>query len=200
MKEIIKLGVILFLFCAIGSGVLAYVNEITKDKIKENKKLTEDAARSEVLPNVKFDGPFTANAGKPDSLVYYMGKDTDGNIVGYTFVAAGRGYSSTVKTMVSVSPEFQVLKIKVIEQNETPGLGANCLKDDFAPRFEKMNITDLVVDKDGGKIKSITGSTISTRAITKSIRNALMIMKNEIETNPKSAEPAVKVALAGGSL
>jgi Na+-translocating ferredoxin:NAD+ oxidoreductase subunit G len=200
MKEILKLGIILFLFCAIGSGVLAFVNKMTKDKIDQNNKMTEEQARAEVLPNVKFEGPFTADAGKPDSLVYYLGNDQDGKLVGYTFVAAGKGYSSNVKTMVSVGSEFQVLKIKVIEQNETPGLGANCMKDNFAPRFNNLNISELSVDKDGGKIKSITGSTITTRAITKSIRNAILVLKKAIEANPQPSQSTIKVAISGGSL
>ncbi|HNX00395.1 MAG TPA: RnfABCDGE type electron transport complex subunit G [Candidatus Cloacimonadota bacterium] len=200
MKEILKLGIILFLFCAIGSGVLAFVNKMTKDKIAENKKKTEADARKEVLPNVTFDGPFTADAGKPDSLQYFIGKDQKGAIVGYTFIASGRGYSSTVRTMVAADQAFQILKIKVIDQNETPGLGANSSKDNFPPRFEKMGISDLVVDKDGGKIKSITGSTITTRAITKSIRNALTVLKGAVETTPKQVAPTEKLVASGGSL
>jgi Na+-translocating ferredoxin:NAD+ oxidoreductase subunit G len=186
MKEILKIGFILFLFCAIASGVLAFVNKLTKEKIAQNKQLTEGSARADVVPEGKLEGPFIANAGKPDSLVYYTKKSEDGKVDGFTFVAAGRGYSSTVKTMVAVTSDYTIQKIKVIEQNETPGLGANCLNADFPSKFANLKMSELAVDKDGGKIKSISGATITTRAITKSIASALKILKAEAEANPNA--------------
>ena len=103
------------------------------------------------------------------------------NLIGYTFQASLYGYSSDVKTMVGVSPDFIIKKIKIISQSETPGLGANCMKEDIQRRFFDLNKEQLVVKEDGGNIKSITGATITTRTIANSLKNGLSILQNNLE-------------------
>ncbi len=168
MKFYLKLGAILLLIASIASGILAVVNNLTDPIIKNNQLETEKLARKEVLSlaitfEEKIDKDFK----------YYCGKDDNGKIVGYTFVAFGPGYSSTIKTMVGVNLDFSIENIKIIYQAETPGLGANCSNPDFPDRFKTLTVKDMKVDKDGGKIASITGATISTRAISDSINKGL---------------------------
>ena len=43
---------------------------------------------------------------------------------GYTFTAYGKGYSSTIETIVGVDPDGSICGIKIVDQKETPGLGA----------------------------------------------------------------------------
>jgi electron transport complex protein RnfG len=90
------------------------------------------------------------------------------------------GYSSEVKTMVGVSTGFKVTSIKIIDQAETPGLGANCEKPEFTELFENMTADKLKVDKDGGSIRSLTGATITTRAIANSIRAGIEVLADKL--------------------
>ncbi len=169
MKYFFKLGFVLLVITVIASGVLAYINSITKPIIEENQRKAKEEARMEVLPE----------AATFDSISYlneetvYIGKNEEGNIVGYTFVASLYGYSSDVKTMVGVTPDLKVNRIKIIEQKETPGLGANCEKPEFQQQFENKNKSEMTVDKDGGNIISITGATITTRTLAQSIKLGL---------------------------
>lgn len=105
-------------------------------------------------------------------------------MVGYTFVAAKNGYSSNVKTMVGLKPDFSINKIKIIFQSETPGLGANSEKPEFQQQFSGKTLTDLKVDKDGGSIKSLTGATITSRAVTNSINEGITILKQKLQNSP----------------
>ena len=84
---------------------------------------------------------------------------------------------SDVKTMVGVTPDLKVNRIKIIEQKETPGLGANCEKPKFQQQFENKNKSEMTVDKDGGNIISITGATITTRTVTNSIKAGLNFLE-----------------------
>ena len=169
MKYFFKLGFVLLVITVIASGVLAYINSITKPIIEENQRKAKEEARMEVLPE----------AATFDSISYlneetvYIGKNEEGYIVGYTFVASLYGYSSDVKTMVGVTPDLKVNRIKIIEQKETPGLGANCEKPEFQQQFENKNKSEMTVDKDGGNIISITGATITTRTLAQSIKLGL---------------------------
>ncbi len=171
----VRLSVVLLLIAGIASGILAYVNQLTDPVIKKNQAEAERIARSDVLSEAK---DFAEH--EKDGFKYFDGLDDNGNVIGYTFIAYGPGYSSTIQTMVGVNKELEVQNIKIIYQSETPGLGANCVKDDFAPRFEKQTMTTLKVDKDGGKIASITGATITTRAITKSISAGIKSLSDAV--------------------
>ena len=122
---------------------------------------------------------------------YYIGKKSD-DVVGYTFVAAMYGYSSEVKTMVGVSPNLSVTNIKIIDQAETPGLGANCERPEFTELFENMTSDKLKVDKDGGDIRSLTGATITSRAVTNSIRQGIETLRNKLQPVNGSLETEVK--------
>ena len=173
MKYFFRLGFVLLVITVIASGVLAYINSITKPIIEENQRKAKEKARMEVLPE----------AATFDSISYlneetvYVGKNEESNIVGYTFVASLYGYSSDVKTMVGVTPDLKVNRIKIIEQKETPGLGANCEKPKFQQQFENKNKSEMTVDKDGGNIISITGATITTRTVTNSIKAGLNFLE-----------------------
>lgn len=169
MKYYLQLGFVLLLITAIASGVLAYINGLTAPMIQENQRRIKAEARQEVLSEATvFD-----SIGAFNNEAVYAGKDADNVVVGFTFLASLYGYSSNIKTMVGVKPDLIVNKIKIISQTETPGLGANCQQMEFQAQFSDQSSGDLVVDKDGGQIVSITGATITTRTIANSIRNGL---------------------------
>lgn len=171
MKYYFKLGLILFIITAIASGVLAYLNTITQPIIEENQRVAQEKARKEVLPSAVTFEEVTGE------LSYHIGKDRDDNVVGYTFVASLYGYSSDVKTMVGVNTDLIIEKIKIISQAETPGLGANCDNPEFQAQFSAKQKSELIVDKDGGPIVSLTGATITTRTVANSIRSAMDMLK-----------------------
>lgn len=177
MKYYLKLGFVLLIITAIASGVLAYLNTITQPIIEENQRIAQEKARKEVLPSaITFEEVFDEEVLDEEvagDLIYHIGKDADGNVVGYTFVASLYGYSSDVKTMVGVNTDLVIEKIKIISQAETPGLGANCEKVEFQEQFSGRQKAEMKVDKDGGTIVSLTGATITTRTIANSIRSAM---------------------------
>ena len=59
-------------------------------------------------------------------------------------------------------------------------MGANCEAVEYASKYELKAKHELKVDKDGGKIASLTGATITTRAITNSIRDGLHNLEKAI--------------------
>lgn len=187
MKYYFKLGFVLLLITAIASGILAYLDGVTKPIIADSEKKTQVEARKQVLAAASFfekdslkvelekdNNPLKIQKEATSAwFEFYRGFDADKNMVGYTFQAVKYGYSGFVKTMVGVDKNLNITQIKVVSQSETPGLGAKCVEPDFPNRFKGLSKDNLLVDKDGGNIASITGATISTRAITESIKDAL---------------------------
>lgn len=175
MKYYIKLGLILLIFCVVASGILAYVNSLTAPVIAQRKASEEIQAREALIPNADFE-----EMQSDQGLTYYKAKNPETEeILGYTFIAASLGYSSTVQTMVGVDKDFKVLGIQVVDQSETPGLGANCTLPAFTNQFSGMTIEDIAVEKDGGVVMSLSGATITSRCIANSLRESILDVQDE---------------------
>ncbi len=190
MKFYLKLGLILLAFCIVATALLAYINSVTAPRIAEQKRLEAEKAREELIPGASFGDPVAIPLEPGKQLEYYIARDPKDptRILGYVFITDKYGYSSSVKTMAAVDSTFRIINIKVIEQAETPGLGANCVSDpDFSAQFRTLGTDDLKVDKDGGtKVKSLTGATITTRAITNSLKEAIQIVRDNVKGAAKN--------------
>jgi len=175
MKYYLKLSGILLAICVVASGTLAFVNQKTAPIIKNIASQEEKAAMLFVLPATKsfakqISGDFT----------YFLAKDEFDEIIGYVFVASEYGYSSDVKTVVGLKEDFSVNSIKIISQTETPGLGANCEKRQWQDQFQGKKLAQMAVKKDGGEIVSITGSTITSRAVANSISAGIKLLEGAV--------------------
>ncbi len=185
MRDIIKLGLILMIYSVAAGASLAGVNIMTMQKVENNRLLAAEKARSAALPGI--DGGFES---KKDGagFEYWVGyKDqAKTQVGGYVFIARGKGYSSEIESMIGVDPAGKIMGAQVVTQQETPGLGTKITEirhGEKEPWFSgqfigKSLLDDLRVNKDGGVIDSITGATISSRAMTNSIRDGLEKLKS----------------------
>ncbi len=177
MNDIIRFGGILLLVSVIAAAGLAAVYQVTNPRILEQKKLELQNALGTAMQGADVNA-IKEVAGEGGGILYYKGfvaPDTS-ELVGYAFIAAGIGYSSTIETMVGVDSTGKIIGIKILSQGETPGLGTKVQEVRYGekePWFQQQflgrSVSKLAVDKDGGEIKSITGATISSRAVAKSI-------------------------------
>lgn len=198
MLNIIRLSIILASVTLVAAFVLAEIYSITKPRIEQQKEIKTQEALSYVLPEAQKIQPITQKIpvkdGKGNTLyekeeiVYYKAyaDQQEGNMIGYAFKAFGKGYDSVIETMVGIDTTGMIQKIKIIYQKETPGLGA--LAEESEPfegkkwstqQFSHKKIDELKVDKDGGQIVSITGATITSRAITNSIKSKMEDLLSE---------------------
>ncbi|MBN1465775.1 RnfABCDGE type electron transport complex subunit G [candidate division KSB1 bacterium] len=176
MKELCKLGGLLMLITTIAASALAGIYNVTKPRIEAQKALQLERALTIALPSAPREAIFPVQ--DEDVILYYVGYKTPEKkeLIGYAFVSHGSGYSSVIETMVGVDTLGNILGMKVLNQVETPGLGTKVEEirhGDDAPWFTQQFIArpagQVAVDKDGGDIQSITGATISSRALTKSV-------------------------------
>ena len=176
MKDIGKLGGLLMLITAIAATALAGIYNVTKPLIEAQKALALDRALTIALPDAPRDAIFPVE--KEDEVLYYVGYSSSDKIelVGYAFVSYGPAYSSVIETMVGVDSAGNIIGMKVVSQVETPGLGTKVEEIKygenapwFTRQFLKKSAEKVAVDKDGGEIQSVTGATISSRALTNSV-------------------------------
>ncbi len=169
MKEITRYGFTLALICIIASGLLAGVNSLTNPKIIRQAQAEEEAGLKAVLPQGEIFQPVK----KEGEILYYNVYDKQNKFIGAAFKASGKGYSSVVETMVGMLQDGTITAVKVLSQNETPGLGAKVGETDFAGRFSNK--------KDLSDIQAITGATISSKAVIDSVKKKAAEIKELIK-------------------
>ncbi len=182
MKEIFRLCFVLTVISAVSAGVLAFVNQKTKEPIENSFREEKMKAVRAVLP--EFDNEpdkdtVTLELENQAPLTLYIGRK-GGSIVGAAFpVTAPDGYSGDIEIMVGVDTAGVVRGVEILRHLETPGLGAKIVEAGFREQFENMDLEDKwAVEKDGGGIKQITGATISSRAVTHAIARGLELFRD----------------------
>jgi len=191
MRQMLRFGFILGLICIVAVGLLAGINTLTEPKIVARKEAEIKATLLELFPEgVKF---------KPVELnqeTIYKVYDKDNNFLGIVFKAEGRGYSSKIETMAGMLKSGEIRAIKILSQNETPGLGSRIAEVEeentiwdvlkgrkkektkkpwFQEQFKNKRIDQL---KD---IQAITGATISSKAVIDSVNKKAQELKKIIE-------------------
>ncbi len=192
MKTIVKMIVVLTAISLLSGGLLSSLDSYTAPRIAENRMKQLKAAIAEVLPKYDYYDEF-----KTKTSVIYVGKlNGVEEPVGLAFKTAGNGFQGKIVMMVGVKPDFsEVIKMRVLEQVETPGLGTKIVVDPsnkenplwFPEQFEGLIlnpaievIKNLKPEKDN-QIQAIAGATISSQAIANILNEQIAEVKRAYE-------------------
>ena len=192
MKDLLRYAVILAIVTMISAGSLAWINQITLPKILAQQENQLNEGLFSVLPGVASGRLVPIE--QDGETKFYMGySDTSQkNLIGYAYLNRANGYSSTIQTLIGLDSLGQILGVRVLFQQETPGLGTRCEEirsGETSPWWQEQFIgkmaTNVRVDKDGGQIESITGATITSRAIAVGIAQQAVSTLEEIRQIPE---------------
>jgi electron transport complex protein RnfG len=120
---------------------------------------------------------------------FYAVYDAQQQLLGFAIKAKGMGYQDTIQLLYGYSPQKRaVVGMKILNSRETPGLGDRTGKDPhFLQNFKQLPVAlapdkqhllhTIISVKSGTKTKpwqidSISGATISSRAVTSIIRSS----------------------------
>lgn len=168
MKYFLRLTLTLLLITAVVAGLLALVNYFTEDKITALKEEKAKEAMRQVLPAGSYE-PLPCH--KEGITALYQADD-----LGYVVRLEAGGFGGAIDMMVGVHTDGTVSGISIISHGETASLGANCTREDWRSQFAGLS-GELAVDKDGGQVDSLTGATVTSRAITEAVEQALNVVK-----------------------
>ncbi len=163
-QYILRLTVTLFLITAVVAGLLALVDYVTADKIEEIQNEKARISMTEVLPAENYEA---LTVEKEGILAAYKADD-----LGYVVRVEVNGFGGAIDMMVGVKADGSVSGVSIVSHAETASLGANCTREDWRSQFVGQS-GELAVDKDGGRIDSLTGATVTSRAVTNGINLAL---------------------------
>ena len=157
----------------VAAGALAGVYMMTMAPIETAMKAKQEAAIMQVLPQV--EGLQVADAEEINGITLYkayVGEEW----VGTAVEASTKGnqnmpFGGVFRLMVGFDNVGNVVNYVVLEQAETPGLGAlmttwfkNADKPGQYILGKNPATTEFSVSKDGGDVDAITASTITSRA------------------------------------
>ncbi len=175
IKEILTPAIVLFLISAICTGILAFTNSITVNKIEENNIKAEEDSMREVYP----DAASFSEKKKINGVELYEALDNGGNVLGYIFTGKSKGYGGDVRFMTGISSDGLVTGVKELELNETAGLGMNARKSDFKEQYagKTGEFTVVKSNPSENEIQALTGATITSKAVTEAVNQAVKSYK-----------------------
>ena len=190
MKDMIKvtLGlVVIFIAAGLIMG-LTYMKTSPVRFIAE-KKEHEEALKQmapEATDPIHAAGKWTVHKKERE----YYAATAGGKTIAYIADTAGKGYSSFIPMLVSLDTDLKIKDVNILHHGETPGLGDQ-VEDRklFLDQFKGKALPQLVLIKGETKenIQAITGATISSRAVTNGVRDAVQMLVDKYGAGVTSA-------------
>lgn len=149
---------------AISVTALTYTDRMTRGEIEAQKEAQTESMLSEMFPEM------SRYEFRDDIYTIY----SDGDEIGYAFIAVGKGYGGGIDILVGLEDEKTLKGITIISQKETPGLGTRIAEPSFTDMFSGLNIADVALRQDGGQVDAITSSTVSSAAVVDAVRTTAM--------------------------
>ncbi|HPR62984.1 MAG TPA: FMN-binding protein [Thermoanaerobaculia bacterium] len=176
----VRIVLILVIVCLVIGGSVSYFAAYTQPMIERNAREALKKAVNEVLPGVDSFEEIVPG----DSFRVYKGKDAGGNTIGYAIYRVGVGFQDKIALIFGVDPDMtKIFALNILDQKETPGLGAKITDDKaFLGFWKEKSLTspisyakpprpaDALSDS---QINAISGATISSDAVVKIVNAAV---------------------------
>ena len=174
--EVITPTAVLAIICVVVTLALSSTNLLTAGKIEALAIETQNKAMAKLIEADEYhELPATTSFGD----ITYNAAIKNGDTVGCIFVTEANGYGGVVSVMTAVDMEGKIIAVEILAAaDETPGLGQNVTKEYFYTRFNGMS-GDIIAAKAGtakkenNEIDAVTGATISSKAVTTAVNQAL---------------------------
>lgn len=191
MKEPVKFGIILLVFCAVSAGLLAYVNSFTAPVIAEaefqkavdsyGEIFGEAADGFEELDESEFANIKEKHPNIEKIFVAKKGED----IVGYGINVESNGFGGAMTNALGFLIEGEkIAGFRNISNQETSGYGTRITTDEYYPSYEgKSAAGDLVISKDpqaDNEVMWLTSATVSSKGVLEGANEAVAVFQELI--------------------
>ncbi len=165
--NIFAIGINLTIACLLSGTIIAGVYSVTAPVAARERENLKTRAMQELVADAQTFKPIE---GKTE----WYAAVKDGQTLAYVVPAESKGYGGAIKMVTAIGPDGKILNYKILIHNETPGLGDKAAQPKFANQFAGKGPADLEVVKTptDKNIQALTGATITSRAVTKGIREA----------------------------
>ena len=175
-------------------GLLISVTDAAlSEQIEQNKADKLNRLTLWLLPKAKHFVPMDAQfevglgRGRSEKVTVYKAVGETQECVGWSFGAAGDGFSGRIELVVAVVANFgKLMGFEVLVSSETPGFGDRIKYDYYrnqfrgAPAGELKLVSTGSADKIDSEIVAITGATVSSEAVVNILNSFLGGVKNRM--------------------
>lgn len=181
-----KNGGLLAIFALLATTLVSVTNLLTEDRIQEQQQKELLKVLNQVIPADSHDNELYKSCtlitneqylGTPTPIPAYVAEKA-GQKTGIAIEAvAPDGYSGAIKLVVGLNIDGKVTGVRVLNHNETPGLGdkidtriSNWINSFTGKKVNGEKDTRWAVRKDGGEFDQFTGATITPRAVVGAVK------------------------------
>lgn len=154
-------ALILFVICMLATAALAGTHEMTKDVIAERVRAAMEENKRELFPDATEFKAVEAPEGA-DVLLAEAAYDNAGNIIGYFFQTAAKGYGGLIQTYTGIKADGTISGVIFGENEETPGFGKKIEQDWFMDNFKGKSANSFFVTKSSGDSATATADADSS--------------------------------------
>lgn len=190
LRYMTRTAILLVSFAVIGTTVLAYVNQQTRDAIASSQRralldtlhvLINDDAYDNDLYIDRITIVNKKQLGSKRPLNIYRARKQGQPVAAVIESVAPDGYSGDIKLLIAIDAAGTLLGVRVLEHKETPGLGdkLEIVRSTWITSFNNRSLSQpgkagWAVKKDGGTFDQFTGATITPRAVVKAVYSTLL--------------------------
>lgn len=179
MKKVLHIVSVLTITAIISGSVLSVVGNWAKPFIEENRIRAISKAIFQVQPEGKHYEKISSN-----EMEVFEVFDENKNSIGYAVVHQGNGFQGIIKLIFGTDKNLQkITAIEILDQVETPGLGTLITEENFKAQFKdlitqpKINLVKGKAPSANNEVRSITGATISSKAVVEIVNDAVEKLK-----------------------
>lgn len=199
----IKNAAILALFACLATALVMTTLILTRDIIAKEQQKALEVYLNQVIPKHMYNNELhqscvtliNPNQPKKNNHQHVHIAKNDNTTVAYAIeTVTNEGYSGDISMIIGVNSSFEILGVRTLEHQETPGLGdaierkkSNWVESFIGHSINSTSTNAWAVKKDGGQFDQFTGATITPRAYIKAIKEALLFLKSRhhlLSTSP----------------
>jgi H+/Na+-translocating ferredoxin:NAD+ oxidoreductase subunit G len=187
-------AVILCLFAAAGTSMVAFTYDRTRDRIAANEREVLMRKLNVLIPQDDYDNRLFEDTlqvrdekllGTGEAVTVYRARREGKPVALVMAPVAPDGYSGTIKLLVGIGYDGTLTGVRVSAHHETPGLG-DAIDEERSGWIYGFNGKSLDnppldrwrVKRDGGAFDQLTGATITPRAIVKAVKKTLLYYRD----------------------
>jgi electron transport complex protein RnfG len=168
-----KLGITLAAFATAACVVLAFVYAGTEQIIAQRQQTDLEAALKDLFPRADKFVDITGKIESPNPSVTFEGiyeARQGADLVGAALRVSCGSYGGPLKALVGVNAGGTIAGVRILEHQDTPGLGANAVSPSFTGQFDGKSVRDPF--EANGDVKALTAATITSRAVAGAVKAA----------------------------
>jgi electron transport complex protein RnfG len=186
IRTLLLVGVV----AGVAASMISASHDFSKERIAANRRarliaslnsVLDPALRARDLATVRIEVKDKELLGGNDPVDVYVAEDGDQPVAAVFATTEAEGYNSTIHLLIGVSRDGVLTGVRAVSHRETPGLGdaIDIQKSKWITKFDGKSLASparerWAVDKDDGDFDSITGATVTSRAVVKGVKNTLL--------------------------